>query len=143
MKNGNPVGRWLFWIAFAVIAGLILLVMIQVDRQWQRMGEMTRVMQEQAEDIRRTRGLLRDLEQSLRNAEFRTGTGRDMSAATTGADAFARARRAAANPDYASDDWLMLAFSTRLKTITPLVSSDAYAAEVQGYVLESLLVRDP
>lgn len=143
MKNATGKGRWVVWVGFSVVAALILLVMIQIDRQWQRMGEMTRVMQEQAEDIRRTRGLLRDLEQSLRNAEFRTGAERDMSSATSGADAFVRARRATANPDYASGDWLMLAFGTGLKTITPLVSSDAYAAEVQGYVLESLLVRDP
>lgn len=145
MKNGTGTGRWVLWVAFSVIAALIVLVMIQVDRQWQRMGDMTRVMQEQAEDIRRTRGLLRDLEESLRNAEFRSapGTPGAFAGASSGSDAFARARRAAADPDYASGDWLMLAFGTGLKTITPLVSSDAYASEVQNYVLESLLARDP
>ncbi|MDX5446197.1 MAG: peptide-binding protein [Zoogloeaceae bacterium] len=142
MKNGTGTGRWMFWLAFSVIAALIVLVMVQVDRQWQRMGEMSRVMQEQAEDIRRTRGLLRDLEESLRNAEFRSGPGA-FTGAGSGADAFARARRAAADPDYAPGDWLMLALGAGLKTLTPLVSSDAYASEVQNYVLESLLSRDP
>lgn len=142
MKNGTGTGRWVFWLAFSVIAALIVLVMVQVDRQWQRMGEMSRVMQEQAEDIRRTRGLLRDLEESLRNAELRSGPGA-FAGAGSGADAFARARRAAADPDYAPGDWLMLALGAGLKTLTPLVSSDAYASEVQNYVLESLLSRDP
>lgn len=142
MKNGTGTGRWVLWVGFCVIAALIVLVMVQVDRQWQRMSEMTRVMQEQAEDIRRTRGLLRDLEESLRNAEFRSAPG-SLVGASSGSDAFARARRAAASADYAPGDWLMMAFGSGLKTITPLVSSDAYASEVQNYVLESLLARDP
>jgi hypothetical protein len=38
-----------FWLAFGLIAVLIVLTMVQVDRQWQRMAEMTRILQEQAE----------------------------------------------------------------------------------------------
>jgi peptide/nickel transport system substrate-binding protein len=95
MKNGTGTARWVWWVAFSVIAALIVLVMIQIDRQWQRMGDMTRVMQEQAEDIRRTRGLLRDLEESLRNAEFRSAAPGAFAGASSGSDAFARARRAA------------------------------------------------
>lgn len=143
MKNGTGSGRWVLWAGFGGIAVLIVLVMVQVDRQWQRMGEMVRVMQEQAEDIRRTRGLLRDLETRLREADLHAVPRAAGTSAAPGEDAFARARRAAAHPDYAPGDWLMLAFGTGLKTITPLVSTDAYASEVQGYVLESLLSRDP
>jgi peptide/nickel transport system substrate-binding protein len=144
MKNGTGAGRWLYWVAFVVVVALILLVMIQVDRQWQRMGDMTRVLQEQAEDIRRTRGLLRDLEETLRSAEFRAAPGEQAAAgAAPEADAFQRARRVTADPDYAQGDWLRLAFGTGLRTITPLVSSDVYASEVQAYVVESLLSRDP
>ncbi|AUN95309.1 peptide-binding protein [Pseudazoarcus pumilus] len=143
MKNGSGGRRWLYWVAFAVLVVLVVLVMVQVDRQWQRMGEMSRVMQEQAEDIRRTRGLLRELEERLRTADFSTRASQAEAGDAPDEDAFARARRAAADPDYAQGDWLRMAFGTGLKTITPLVSSDAYAAEVQNYVLESLLARDP
>lgn len=143
MKNGTG-GRWLPWLGFGVIVALIVLVMIQVDRQWQRMGDMNRVLQEQAEDIRRTRGLVRSLEESLRTAQFQLAPeGAVMSGAKGGEDAFARVRRAAADPGYASGDWLVMAFGTGLRTLTPLVSSDAYASEVQSYVIESLLARDP
>lgn len=132
------------WAGFALIAVLLVLMMVQIDRQWQRLSEMTRIMQEQAEDIRRTRGLLRDIGLSLRGGEVRVGeVAQETSKAATTPDAFERARRAVAQPDYASGDWLMLAFATGLKTITPLVSSDAYARQVQNYVLESLLTRDP
>tara|TARA_R110002049_G_scaffold169496_5_gene336108 strand:+ start:945 stop:2816 length:1872 start_codon:yes stop_codon:yes gene_type:complete len=143
MKNGNGGRRWLYWAAFAVLVVLIVLVMVQVDRQWERMGDMNRVMQEQAEDIRRTRGLLRELEERLRTADFSARSSQAQAGDAPEVDAFARARRVAADPDYAQGDWLRLAFGTGLKTITPLVSSDAYAAEVQNYVLESLLARDP
>ena len=137
-------GRWGLWLGFGLVTALLVLMMIQVDRQWQRMAEMTRIMQEQAEDIRRTRGLLRDLEQTLRSGDVRVAdaSARPVAGAS-GPDAFERARRAAARPDYAGGDWLMLAFGTGLRTLTPLVSTDAYASEVQSYVIESLITRDP
>lgn len=149
MSNGNGKGvrPWSLWLGFGVLATLLVLLMVQVDRQWQRMAEMTRIMQEQAEDVRRTRGLLRDLEQSMRAGAFAAAPAASMSAggATPAAagDAFDRARAAAARPDHAQGDWLMLAFGTGLKTLTPLVSSDAYASEVQSYVIEPLISRDP
>lgn len=145
MKTARGGGnRWGSWLGFGLVVALLVLMMVQVDRQWQRMTEMTRVMQEQAEDIRRTRGLLRDLEQTLRSGELRAAASSAPAAAVKSKpDAFERARRAAAQPDYASGDWLMLAFGTGLRTLTPLVSADAYASEVQAYVIESLLTRDP
>lgn len=133
------------WLGFGLLVLLVLLVMIQIDRQWTRMGEMTRIMEEQAEDIRRTRGLVRELGQSLRNARIDPSSQGGLAAGSdpVKGDAFDRARAASEQVDYASGDWLMLAFGTGIKTLTPLVSSDAYASEVQGYVLESLLTRDP
>ncbi len=144
----NGGSRWGLWLGFALIAVLLVLLMIQVDRQWQRMAEMTRIMQEQADDVRRTRALLRELDQALRSGGPQPGLaalgdGQIAAGGRRGPDAFERARRAAAQPDHASGDWLMLAFGTGLRTITPLVSSDAYAAEVQSYVIESLITRDP
>lgn len=129
------------WWGFGLMAVLLVLLMIQIDRQWQRMSDMTRIMQEQSEDIRRTRTLLRDLEQTVRSGQFQ---GSDATTPTTAMpDAFDRARRASEQPDYATGDWLMLAFATGLSTLTPLVSADAYASEVQNYVLEPLIARDP
>ena len=143
MQSGTGA-RWGLWLGFGLLAVLLILQMVQVDRQWQKMADMTRIMQEQAEDIRRTRGILRDLEQTLRSGELAVSRRDAVSElAVRGPDAFDRARRAAASEDYASGDWLMLAFGTGLRTLTPLVSSDAYASEVQAYVIESLLTRDP
>ena len=143
MKKGMG---WAGWLLGGLVVVLLLLLMVQIDRQWQRMNDMTRIMQEQAEDIRRTRGVLRDLEQSLRAGVRLAGQdGQDGPARADAprGDAFDRARLASEQPGYASGDWLMLAFGTGLRTLTPLVSSDAYASEVQSYVIEPLIVRDP
>lgn len=146
-ERKTNAGRLGLWLGFGLVSVLLVLLMVQVDRQWQRMTEMTRILQEQAEDVRRTRGLLRDLEQTLRSGGVGAGVavapGQQAAAPAVGsADAFDRARKVAAREDYATGDWLMLAFGTGLKTLTPLVSSDAYASEVQSYVIEPLIARD-
>ncbi|MFN3987666.1 MAG: peptide-binding protein [Rhodocyclaceae bacterium] len=143
MKKSNSSPSWVFWLALTLVLVMLVLIMVQVDRQWQRMSDMTRIMQEQAEDIRRTRGLLRDLEQGLRSGAVVAGQASQTTPSAVAGDAFDRARAAAAQPDYAAGDWLMLSFGAGLRTLTPLVSSDAYASEVQGYVIEPLISRDP
>ena len=119
----------------------LLLLMYQVDRQWQRMSEMQRAMQEQAEDMRRMRSAVQGLDSRLRAGVVLDGQGSQERDAIP--SAFQRAFAAAEQADYASGDWLVRAFPTGLATLTPLVSSDAYSSEVQSYVLEPLLIRDP
>jgi peptide/nickel transport system substrate-binding protein len=126
---------------YLLLAGLVILfltlilTMYMVDRQWRKMAEMQATMSEQARDLRELRSVLRS---GLRVAgEPLAGSDGRV------AGAFERAARAQAATDFASGDWRVSAFGTGLKTISPLVSSDAYAAAVQAYVLESLLVRDP
>ncbi|THK42220.1 ABC transporter substrate-binding protein [Methylophaga sp. SB9B] len=134
-----------FWLGLSLFVVMFLLLMIQIDRQWTKMNEMTRVMEEQAKDIRATRGLLRNLEQTIRTTDFSSNANNQPSSLNNvkGTDAFERARLAADKEDYAQGDWLMMAFASNIRTLTPLVSADAYSSEVQQYVLESLLSRDP
>jgi peptide/nickel transport system substrate-binding protein len=146
MKNGNVgISKLWFWLGLSLFVVMFLLLMIQIDRQWTKMNEMTRVMEEQAKDIRATRGLLRNLEQTIRTTDFSSNTNNQPSSLNDvkGTDAFERARLAADKEDYAQGDWLMMAFASNIRTLTPLVSADAYSSEVQQYVLESLLSRDP
>ena len=124
------------YAVFAVLAGLfltLLLTMYMIDRQWIKMGEIERRLAEQGEDIRALRTQIR---QGL-------PVGQAMPADMAIPSAFRRAHAATRQPGYRQGDWLVRAFGTGLKTITPLVSSDAYASEVQSYVMESLLTRDP
>lgn len=122
---------------------LLILLMYQVDRQWSRMAEMQRTLQEQGDDLRRIRGAVQGLDSRLRAGAVAPGAGQETVDADELPEAFARAFEVTRQPDFASGDWLVRAFPTGLSTLTPLVSSDAYASEVQSYVLESLLVRDP
>lgn len=57
--------------------------------------------------------------------------------------AFKRAKTATEQEDYAQGDWSVNSLTGGLKTITPLVSSDASASNIQSFVLESLITRDP
>lgn len=125
-----------------ILLAVLLLVMYMIDRQWQKMAQMQALMEEQAMDIRGLRQTYGQLEQRMASGDFKTSS--SDSTSTDGISAaFKRAYAMTQQPDYAEGDWLISAFNTGLKTITPLVSSDAYASEVQSYVLESLLIRNP
>ena len=131
------------WVTSLIVLGvLLLLVMVQVDRQWERMTQMQELMREQAQDLRALRIGLQRLETELAAGSFGARDLRETAVADF-PQAFVRARKAAEHPDYAQGDWLVRAFATGLATLTPYVSSDAYASEVQSYVLESLLQRNP
>ena len=66
MKKANTgISKLWFWLGLGLFMVMFLLLMVQIDRQWTKMDEMTRIMEEQAKDIRSTRGLLRNLEHSF------------------------------------------------------------------------------
>ena len=116
-------------------------------------------MQEQAEDLRALRTDLKALDRRVESgalAAARAAAPQTDATAVTPAAAtppaqtdpatapvFARAVSATRLPGYAPGDWLVRAFEVGLSTITPLVSQDAYASDVQSYVQESLLSRNP
>ena len=124
-----------------VVFVTLLLSMYMVDRQWQKLVQMQRTMDEQANDLRTLRGAVQSLDQRIRSgsivAEGDKTLNRDIP------DAFKRAHAMTQLPDYQAGDWLVRAFGQNIETLTPLVSSDVYSSQVQSFVLESLLSRDP
>lgn len=135
------------FIFLTLLLIVVILAMYMVDRQWSKLSQMQQVMEEQAADIRGLRSVVAGLDQRLQSGAVSLPSNGQSA---PGADdqgpvpaAFRRAYDAAQKPDYKAGDWLVQAFGTGLKTITPLVSSDVYAAEIQSYVQESLLTRDP
>ncbi len=136
------MSRHLGWIVSLIVLGvLMLLIMVQVDRQWERLTTMENLMREQVQDLRSLRTGLQRLQDELAAGEFAFSAGGRQAQGLP--PAFERVRQMTERPDYADGDWLVRAFPTGLATLTPYVSSDAYASEVQAYVLESLLQRDP
>lgn len=100
-----------------------------------KLAEVQSALSEQARDIRELRTALAK------------GVVQTQAAGQTGgeqvAKAFQRAQAMTEQEAYAQGDWSVNAFGNNIKTLTPLVSSDAYASSVQNYVLESLITRNP
>jgi len=120
---------------FGLTALLIVLAMVQVDRQWQELTEIREAVEEQRDRIGELR---RELD---RRPVATTGEAESPEGAVP--PAFRRAQEASRQPGFAAGDWRVHALGQGLDTLTPLVSTDAYASEIQNYVLESLLVRHP
>ncbi len=145
---------------------LLLLSMNQVDRQWIKLSTMENTLAEQSKDVSALRGSISKLQQKISNMRLVTAqttqaaeTAMPAQASTAAPkksenaakkseldaipDAFKEAYKATKMPDYALGGWFVDSFSNTLQTVTPLVSTDAYASDVQSHVLESLLTRDP
>jgi len=135
--------------SFLVVLMMIMLMsMYMVDRQWSKMAQMERLMDEQAKDLRQMQGMVRNIEKDLRKgqvvvASASQNTSIKASTDTPPSDAFRRAISATHQDDYQEGDWYVQSIATGLKTITPLISQDIYSSNIQSYILESLLTRDP
>ena len=125
---------------FAILALLfitILLVMYMIDRQWLKMTEIEQRMTDQAEDLREMRKSLR----SIGKGQIVQSQG--MASSSDIPPSFRRAYEASQLPGYSEGDWLVQSFGSGIKTLTPYVSTDRYASDIQGLVLEALLTYDP
>lgn len=136
MQTQSTTRDWILYSLLSLTIFLLVLAMYQVDRQWLKLTEMQTALSEQAKDVR-------ELRVAISSGAIAANTPTNTAASGDIAPAFRRAHAASRLPDYAQGDWSVDAFATNLKTITPLVSSDAYASNVQNYVLESLITRNP
>ena len=137
MQKQLTIRDWILYSLLGLLILLLLLAMYQIDRQWLKLTEMQTALSEQSKDMRELRSAIATGGVSAKSVAHSAPASGDV------AQAFKRAYAATLLPDYAPGDWSVDAFGTNLKTITPLVSTDAYAANVQSYVLESLITRNP
>ena len=128
---------FLFLVLIALLIS-VWLAMKQNDRQWDELRIIRNRVEGQANDLRTIQDALR---QGVAVANPNSTTAPIVADAQN--DPFSRLRVAQQLPDYARGGWLVDAFGNSVGKLTPLVSSDAYASTVQGYVLESLATRDP
>jgi len=136
MQKQLTIRDWILYSLLCLLILLLLLSMYQIDRQWMKLTEMEAAVSEQSKDMRELRSAIASGRVSASSVSTPEASG-EVS------QAFKRAYAATLLPDYAPGDWSVDAFGTNLKTITPLVSTDAYASNVQSYVLESLITRNP
>jgi peptide/nickel transport system substrate-binding protein len=137
MQKQLTARDWILYSLLSLLILLVLLAMYQIDRQWLKLSEMETAMSEQSKDMRELRVAITS------GAVSANSTTNPSVASGEVTQAFKRALAASRLPDYARGDWSVDSFSTNIKTITPLVSSDLYASNVQSNVLESLITRNP
>jgi peptide/nickel transport system substrate-binding protein len=134
----------------ALLVGVIVLVvlsMVQFDRQYQLIRQTQTKLDEHTTDLARIRKVLEQGAVSFGGGQQRGGP---ATAEVLGEgwvqpkeNAFTNAKRMAAMPDYAEGDALIDTFGVVPAKLTPLVSTDLYASYVQAAVLDTLCERDP
>ncbi|HEX8340612.1 MAG TPA: ABC transporter substrate-binding protein [Tepidisphaeraceae bacterium] len=134
MENRFGVKDFVLFVVLGGIVVLIVLAMLQFDRQWDSVQEIKHKLDQQAVD-------LQVMQQQISRGVTPAST--QTTANSTVAPSEKRILAAKAMPDYSDGDWMINGQSARFATLTPLVSGDASASEVQSYVIESLLTRDP
>ena len=140
MQKRLSASDWALYGVLILLVILVVLLMYQVDRQWSKLDDMQTALSEQARDVRGLRTALTSGQFAQQAAKTTQQNSTEQAAV---APAFQRAFAATQQEDYAQGDWSVGYFGTNLGTITPLVSSDAYASAVQENVLETLITRDP
>ena len=133
MENRFGLKDLVLFALLAGLAGLVALAMVQYDRQWSTLQNLSHKLDEQSGDLAALR----------RTLDHGVAMGPTTPAAGTAADdPSARVRAATTRPGYAAHDWYV-ASGPNSDKLTPLVSGDAFANAIQNRVLETLVTRDP
>jgi peptide/nickel transport system substrate-binding protein len=125
---------------FLLLVSLIVLVALaikQYDRQWDEIQKIQAKVTDQSGEIRQIKALVAN------GVTVRGATSNPSANVPLADDPFARVRAAQAKPDYMTGDWFVQAANGGVAKITPMISSDSTAADIQSLVLESLATRDP
>lgn len=137
MENRFGIKDLFLFLLISVLIILVVLAMVQYDRQWERVKVIQAKLDDQAETLHK-------IESKLSSGfALAPPTSGPTTAADSGDDPFARDRAAAAMPGYARGDWLVDSLAGNTAKLTPLLSLDLYASNIQSFVLESLATRDP
>jgi len=147
MKKTSKTKDIFLFTFLSLIILLIILAMYQRDREWVKLSAMERAISEQSRDVSNLRSSLSTMQKRLEKVNLSATSNavavQKSDDVNTIPKAFKRAWDATQQKDYAQGDWSVNSFSSNLKTLTPLVSTDVYSSSVQRYIMESLLVRNP
>ena len=132
MENRITIKDLLVYLGLAIVSLLLILSMYMVDRQWAKLAQLESLIKEQAVDIRGLRTQLASVDRQLSSGVVSLVGAQKSTPLDQETSQLSRAEKVLANEDYAEGDWLVQAFALSLKTITPLISSDAYSSDVQS-----------
>ncbi|MFT3787177.1 MAG: peptide-binding protein [Tepidisphaeraceae bacterium] len=156
MENRFGIKDFFVFIGLAIVALLVILAMVQFDRQFDEIKALKTQNVGLTNDLAQIRRQLNDLAnrepQVVVTPATVPTTGPTQGTQAAGAvgplnrgkvEAFAAIKEAEQKPDFARGDWFVDNFGTNIGKITPLVSTDVYGAIVQAKVQEALVLRDP
>lgn len=130
------------FVIISLLLGVLILVilgMIQFDRQWMQVQAIRARLDDQASELRQ----IHDAINSGVAVRVDGATTHSTVAENPKGDPFTRTRAATTMPGFSRGDWAIQMFPGQVAKLTPLLSGDAYASNVQDYVMESLAQRDP
>lgn len=122
---------------FLLVGGLIVLVLLQMkqyDRQWDVVQEVRNQVNDQTKDLAR---IQRMLQQGV------VSTGMPTTARSAPPDVDKRVRRIHSEPDFATGDDVVDVLQAPPDKLTALINTDLYSQQIQNYVLDTLIDRDP
>ncbi|HEX8323861.1 MAG TPA: ABC transporter substrate-binding protein [Tepidisphaeraceae bacterium] len=137
MDRTFGVKDFVLFSLIGVVIVLVVLAMLQFDRQWDEVQNIKQKLEQQASD-------LRSIGQQISRGVTVGGGGAPTTAPLQNlAAAQQRVLAARQKPDFAEGDWLVTGLSANFTSLTPIISTDGYAADLQSNVIESLCARDP
>lgn len=139
MDSRFGIKDFFLFLFLAALIVIVLLAMKQYDRQW---DVIQKIQQQGSDQTQELASISRRLEQGLRVIGTVPGASTQATTQPAGQDPFARITAAEQMPGYSKGDWYVDSGPNSDK-LTPLVSGDTFAADIQARVLESLITRDP
>lgn len=135
MEHRFTIKDFFIFLLLAIVILILIVKMVQDDRQWDRLRQVNTELRQHTEDLARIQRML---------AQGITDGGKTAQQRPVDLDdAFARIRAAQQNPDYAIGDYFVDSDQTPPDKLTPIISSDLFSSTLQSFVLDSLLERDP
>lgn len=132
MENRFGVKDFFIFLLLLVLLGVVVLGIIQFDRQWQKVNDIDRRITEQTTD-------LAQIKRQLAEGVTMSGTTQPSNAMA----GFARILKAQSAPDYAPGGQLVLLSQATTPKLTPLLATDQFATDVWNLTMDSLVGRDP
>jgi peptide/nickel transport system substrate-binding protein len=138
MESRFSIKDFFVFLLLLTLIGIVVLAMVQYDRQWQSMQQTNRLLTEQTTDLARIRRLL-----EAGAVQVGAPTTGPTASAVPPLAGFERILKSQAAPDYAQGGQLVLLSQATPSKLTPLIATDLVSWQIDAYMLDVLADRDP
>jgi peptide/nickel transport system substrate-binding protein len=140
MENRFGIKDLFLFLLIAALVVVVVMAMVQFDRQYQQVMEIRDKQEEITRDLGRIRQQLAQGVVAVNNGGASVPT---TGPTAPGLDAFHLVREAEKKPEFSRGDWFVDNTGIKVGKLTPLISTDIYQSWVEYQVCDSLAWRDP